>query len=114
MKDEVGECLLGDSEDCTRGAPGAPDTAEQTKPGSGVVWNIKPVESSRLGSLSSWHRLGLRARLAEQTRLPSSVAPARPACRSKCSSETTLVEGYVHGNANILLGSLKRWLPMNY
>ena len=27
---------------------------------------------------------------------------------------TALVEGYVHGNANILLGSLKRWLPMNY
>ena len=72
MKDGVGECLLGDPEDCARGATGAPGAAEQTKPGSGVV----------------------------------------PACRSKCSSETTLVEGYVHGDANILLGSLKRWLPM--
>ena len=26
----------------------------------------------------------------------------------------TLIEGYVHGNANILLGWLKRWLPLNY
>ena len=26
----------------------------------------------------------------------------------------TLVEGYVHGDANIRLGSLKRWLPMNH
>ena len=26
----------------------------------------------------------------------------------------TLVEGYVHGYANIPLGSLKAWLPMNH
>ena len=26
----------------------------------------------------------------------------------------TLIEGYVHGDANIRLGSLKRWLPMNH
>ena len=25
-----------------------------------------------------------------------------------------LIEGYVHGYANILFGSLKRWLPMNH
>ena len=27
---------------------------------------------------------------------------------------SSMVEGYVHGDANILLGSLKRWLPMNH
>ena len=26
----------------------------------------------------------------------------------------TLIEGYVHGDANIRLGPLKRWLPMNH
>ena len=25
-----------------------------------------------------------------------------------------LIEGYVHGNSNIQLGSLRHWLPMNH
>ena len=57
MKDGVSECLcLGD--DCARGA------GEQTEPGSGVGWAIKPAESRRPGSLSACHCLGLRARWA--------------------------------------------------
>ena len=52
MKDGVGECLcLGD--DCASGA------AEQTKPGNCVLSAIKPAKSSRPGSLSVWHRLGI-------------------------------------------------------
>ena len=33
---------------------------------------------------------------------------------SRSDFEMTLIEGYVHGDANIRLGSLKRWLPMNH
>ena len=50
-------CLDGDF------ASGA---AEQTKPGCDVWRPIKPAESSRLCSLSAWHRLGPRARRAKQ------------------------------------------------
>ena len=34
--------------------------------------------------------------------------------RSPADLGMTLVEGYVHSDANILFGSLKRWLPKNH
>ena len=61
----AGECLCLDG-GCASGA------AEQTEPGSGVWWAIKPAESLRQGCLSAWHRLGPRARRAKQARRPSS------------------------------------------
>ena len=44
----------------------ASGAAEHTKSGCDVCRAIKPAESSRLGSLSAWHRLGPRARRAKQ------------------------------------------------
>ena len=79
MKDGVGECLCL-SDDSASGA------AEQTKSGRFVCWAIQPAESSRPGSLSTWHLLGLQARQAKLAMWSSSVTPAGQNGRSRCSS----------------------------
>ena len=59
----------------------------------------------------TWHPCSL---LTEECLGVASVITFACSHISRLDFEMTLIEGYVHGNANILLGSLKRWLPMNH